>query len=280
VKKRYNSLMKLGTARRFSLACYFILSFCLTADATSIVAMLEKQRIILAADTRADRLGPVSEPAQRAFHDDFCKIAPLGPMAVAVSGAQDYKRNIAADPIPDWDALTDARAASTAYGDDLAETARDWARRGESHYELFNKVAPQRVMRLASTNSERVIVMAFFVGWYYGAPVLFWEKIYLDGDVISTIRTREQVLSARALPYTTLATTQELIEGNSPRTSAIAASWAIARPKIPDTEADWRWVEFLIKSTNKYDQSVGQTVNVLEVVAGRQAEWLQNVTCP
>jgi hypothetical protein len=270
-----------GTAWRLSVACYFIvLSLFSTADATSIVAMFEEGRIILAADTRADRLEAASVPSEHVFHDDFCKILPLGPMAVAVSGAQDYIRNIASDPIPAWDALSDARAAYAAHGDNLPNTARDWAKRAESHYKFFNEVAPQRVRLLASTNSERVIIMAFFVGWYQANPLLFWEKVYLEEAVTSAIHTREQVLPARALPYAPLATTQELIEGDTTRTRAVAAKWATALPAISKTEADWRWIEFLIKYTGEYDQSVGQTVNVLQVLAGRQAEWLQNVTCP
>jgi hypothetical protein len=262
------------------LGCCLILSVFSTADATSIVAMLEEQRVVLAADARADRLEAASEPSQHAFHDDICKILPLGPMAVAVSGAQDYKRNIASDPIPDWDALSDARAAYAAHEDSLPDIARDWAQRVGSHYTFFNEVAPQRARQLGSTNSEHVIVMAFFVGWYQRTPLLFWEKVYLDEGANSTIQRREQVLPARALPYTTLATMQELIEGDTLRTRAVAAKWATALPKIPKTEVNWRWIEFLIKSTGEYDQSVGQTVNVLQVVAGHQAEWLQNVTCP
>ena len=115
---------------------------------------------------------------------------------------------------------------------------------------MFNEVASQRVMRLANVNSEHVIVDAFFVGWSQHTPLLFWEKVYLDQNVTLSIKTQEQVLPARALPYTTLAATQELIEGNTSRTKAVAAKWATAVPNIHETEADWRWIEFLIKSTS------------------------------
>src|SRR6202035_2180100 len=107
--------------------------------------------------------------------------------------------------------LSDARAAYAAHPNNLADISRDWAERAVIHYRLFYQISPQRVAQLASANSDRVIVMAFFVGWIQKIPVLIWEKVYLDNNTPSKIRTAEQVLPTRELPYSSAATTQELI---------------------------------------------------------------------
>jgi len=59
------------------------------AGATSIVAKLEKHRIILAADARRDRQ-TLSSGARHDFHDDTCKIVLLSRAAIAIGGNSDY----------------------------------------------------------------------------------------------------------------------------------------------------------------------------------------------
>jgi hypothetical protein len=263
---------------------YVILAFLMVAysSATSVVAKLEKHRIILAADTRQDRLDTFSGKSHHSFHDDGCKILPLGTSAIAVSGNVDYKRNDPADGIPDWDALSDARAAYTAHGQDLQALADDWARRGAMHYNDFYVFAANRVRELAGVNSDRILLDAFFVGWEGRptAPIIIWEKVYLDENSLPVVRTSFQKLSYRELPYTTNFTTQQLIEGDSDRTRTIATKWKSQSLKIVDGERDWRSVEFLIRATGEYEESVGQKVDVLEIPSDGQAEWLQNITCP
>ncbi len=250
------------------------------AHATTIVAKLEEQRIILAADTRDDRLEANSGSGRHAFNDDGCKILPLGPMAAAIAGDRDYIPNNPSDPVRRWDALSDARTASLIHGNSLADVANDWAKRSQLHYQAFFAVAPRRVEELASINSQNVLVMAFFVGWNEHLPLLLWEKVYLDEASPDIVRVSEQSLPERATPYTTNAITQELIEGYSLRTKATATEWNTVRVTIPQLDLDWRQVEFFVKATSKYEESVGPKVNILQIEAGGQAEWIQNLTCP
>jgi hypothetical protein len=264
---------------RLSVLCSLILLAFSFTYATSVVASLGRQRIILEADTRADRLGPGFSGNVPHFRDDSCKIIPLGPTAVAVSGYRDYKRNVKTDPVSDWDALLDAKAAYAEQGYNLHEMAKDWARRSAGHFDSFYAAAPQRVRQLASGNPDHVLVDAFVVGWQGRIPLLYWEKVYLDERVSSPIQMSEQLLPYRELPYTMNSVTQELIEGNSQRMRDAAAKWKEWSLTIPTNEHDWRWVEFLIKSTGSYEESVGQKVNVIQIPAGGQAEWLQNLTC-
>ena len=150
------------------------------------------RRIILAADTREDRLDVGQANGVHHFHEDSCKIATLGSAAIAVSGNKSYKRTVLTDPIPDWDALEVAKAASASKGYHLHEMAEEWARGSAGHYQLFYAVAPQRVKQLANVNSAHVLVDAFVVGWQGPIPLLYWEKVYLD-EGRSTIQMSEQL---------------------------------------------------------------------------------------
>jgi hypothetical protein len=264
---------------RLSLVCLFVCVAMSFAHATSVVANLGLKRIILAADTRGGRLELGDSPFSHNFHDDVCKIIPLGHTAVAVSGNQIYKRNVVTDPVPDWNALTDAEAAHAAYGDDLHEMAKDWARRSAAQYAVFYAVAPLRVKELASVNRENVLIDAFVVGWQGQVPTLYWEKVYLDENLPAHIYTSEQLLPYRELPYTTNGTTQALFEGDSSRVEETAAQWRLTATRISAKELDWRWVEFLIRLTGSYDEGVGHDVNVIQIPVGGHAEWLQNCTC-
>jgi hypothetical protein len=188
-----------------------ILCCVLSVSATSIVATLGADRIILAADSRADFLVPDSTPGTHHYHDDSCKIIPIGPFAAGVTGNRDYHRNQFTDPMPDWDALRDARSSYELHGSNLAEVAADWAQRAIQHYKLFYSFAPLRVKNLASVNSQNVVVDAFIVGWQADAPVIYWEKVIVDENGLKPITGSEQILPYRALPYSTNGITQQLI---------------------------------------------------------------------
>jgi hypothetical protein len=258
--------------------CLLALGELSPVHATSIVAKLEKERIILAVDTRRSELDPLNPKYK--FYDDGCKIVAFGPSGAAMSGNLDYERNDPSDPVPNWSARLEAIRAYSEHRSTLRETAEDWAQRSASFFQIFHLVSPQRVEALASSNSEHVLIDAFFVGWEQQAPLLIWEKVYLDQTSPSAVGFREQILPPRELPYTTNATTQELIEGNSPRTRSASKEWEAKSVTLPEQERDWRKLEFAIKATGEYEEAVGQTVNVLELPASGPAAWLQNSTCP
>lgn len=112
------------------------------------------------------------------------------------------------------------------------------------------------------------------------APLIYWEKVFLDERATPPIQTSEQLLPYRKLPYTPHQITQELIEGDSERNREAAEEWQKKRANYSANERAWRWDEFVIVSTSKYDENVGQTIDVLEIPVGGKAKWLQNSTCP
>lgn len=198
-----------------------------------------------------------------------------------MSGQIDYVKNSPSDGVPDWNALLDAQAFYERDGDSVQAMATNWGQRAKTHYENFYLVRPQRVRDMASINSERVLVDAFFTGWNRegDVPLLVWEKVYLDEGSFPTIRVSSQVLPFREVPYTSNGLTQELIEGNTDRTRSVAKKWQSASRRVAKGERHWRWVEFLIRSTHDYEEDVGQSVNVLQILPGHKAKWLQNLTC-
>jgi hypothetical protein len=74
------------------LGCLLMFFALQPAHATSIVVKLDKEQIILAADTREDRFEADPLNPKQAFHDDSCKIIPLGPNGAAISGNLDTSR--------------------------------------------------------------------------------------------------------------------------------------------------------------------------------------------
>jgi hypothetical protein len=244
---------------------------------TSLVAKLDLQRIIIATDGRRDSVEEGQAATRHHYKDDSCKLSAFGSTAVAVAGNRSYIRHVATDAVPNWDALDDAKAAQLAHGYDVHAVAMDWATRAAREYTVFYQINPRRVIQMAEVNAQHVLVDAFVVGWQDGIPVLYWEKVSLEVSNTHPIRQTEQLLGLRALPYTTNPETQSLIEGN--RATENGKLWKEQSLHFPQSERDWRWLEFLIASTHDYDDSVGKDVNVVEVPVSGQARWLQNRTC-
>jgi len=245
------------------------------AFATSVVVHVDDKHITIAADDLATRMFATNAGPYAA-----CKIVPLGGAAFAVAGNIDYKKNHPADTLQEWDARADARTAFVHHVADLRATAAEWANRAALHYSLFLAAQPVRVRELAASNQRHVLVLGTFAGWdRQNEPVVMFEWIYLDLSAAAAIKTRSFVLPARTLPYTTNATTQDLIEGNSLRSTQILSNWQLASLNYPSPQRDWRWLEFLIQNTSDYDHTVGREVNVLDLTPHENASWLQNYSC-
>lgn len=253
----------------------FVLLGLNSAVATSVVVRMSEKRITLAADALARRRYTDASGPYNA-----CKIVSSGNAAFAVAGNIDYQKTDPMDTVAEWDARVDARQSFGLHPSDLYAAAHEWAARAAQHYSSFLVAQPGRVRELASANPQHVLVLGTFTGWdARKSPVLIFEWVYLSLMNGPVVETKEFVLSPRTLPYTTNATTQELIEGNSPRTVKTLMNWQAASSKLPPREQHWRWLEFLIQSTSEYDDTVGREVNVLELAPGAASRWLQNFNC-
>ena len=246
-----------------------------SAFATSVVVHVDDKHITIAADDLATRMF-ASNPGPYAA----CKIVPLGKAAFAVAGNIDYRRSDPSDTLRDWDARADARAAFLHHIGDLRATAAEWASRAASHYSAFLSAQPGRVRELAAANRQHVLVLGTFAGWERSREaVVRFEWIYLDLSGAPAIKVKSFVLPSRSLPYTTNATTQDLIESNSMRSTQLLSDWQLASENFPSPERGWRWLEYLIQTTSDYDRTVGREVNVLDLTPHERANWLQNYSC-
>lgn len=248
-----------------------------SAAATSIVVQLDSNRILFAADTHGDKL----DPGSKSSNETECKIVSLGNAAFAVTGNMDYVRNNLSDPVASWDSRSDASEAYSTKGKDLAAAVREWASRARNHYSTFYLTAPSRVKQLAGANAENILLRGMFAGFQGGKAILIIDDVYLDEhQLLQPVFDKQIVLSARELPYSSNAVTQELIEGHSDRKAIADMVWFEKSKSISLSDRPLRRIEFLIQETAKYDQAVGTRVNILEIVPQeRPARWLQSLTC-
>jgi hypothetical protein len=210
----------------------------------------------------------------------------LGNAGFAATGNSDYKSVGPGDPVPDWDALEDAKTSSALHKDNVVEMADDWGRRALIHYQIFNSVNPNRVTNFATVNDANILVEGVFAGWdsqrkptYVVVRITLDQSQSLSGQSLSPkVVGNRYIFPQRDLPYTTNGVTQKLIEGDSKQKQAVAAEWKKASEKFRRSELDWRWIEFLVQSTSDYDETVGKEVDVLEVLPSG-SNWLHNSSC-
>ncbi len=252
------------------------------AGATSVVVMLEKDRIILAADTRRSDLTESSGLSRS--HDDYCKITKLGRFAFAAAGSPDYKRSDPSDPVGDWNVGDDARTSYRLHPNNLVEMADDWKTRVIGRFANLYRFHPRLVSQAARENDGDILLVGLFAGWDNGRPALAAVAILLNyapfalSSMLTPIGGFRNMIYERPEPYTTNGSTRQLINGDSELGKATAKKWAVMAQRFPESQRDWRWIEFLIQSTNAYDKGVGKDVDVLDIRASRSS-WLQRKAC-
>lgn len=240
------------------------------AHATSIVIELQGQSIVIAADALGiDSAGTV--------HEDQCKILPFGRAAFSVTGISSFSPTLTSGS--NWDAKSVAQAAYAAHADDIEAAADDWGGRAERYFGGLAISDRLRARSLVESDPEHVLFAGVFVGWdsHRVAKLIFEMVRFEEPDLLHT-QHRRAVLTPRNLPYTTNVITQQLIEGNSARSQAVNHEWRIRSKEFPTSERGWRWLEFLIEETSKWDK-VSKKVDVLELNRDDHSKWLQNLTC-
>jgi hypothetical protein len=119
-----------------------------SVGATSIVVQLDPGRILIAADTHGNKLGP----DLRSSNETECKIVPFNNAAFALAGIADYVRHQINDSVASWNSYSDARESYTEQSGDLGAAANGWATRAKRHYSSFYLANPARVKQLAKAN--------------------------------------------------------------------------------------------------------------------------------
>ena len=270
---------------RAAFCCYLsaVLCWTSTASATTLVAKVEKDRIILAADIRRTMFAELSDHPPLPPDDHMCKISALSKVGFAATGGLLKFHLISGPPVVgDWSADEDAKSSYLSHPDNLFEIAEDWKARTIQHYTALYSVAQKTVEELAGSNPGNVLIIGLFAGRDdKGRPTLISERISLDRvrfTLSLIVSAPIEVLHERERPYSTNDDTNKLTDIESELGKATAKKWAMRAKQFPKSERDWRWVAFLIESTSAYDKAVAKNADVLEIQTSG-SHWLQRSAC-
>ena len=189
--------------------------------ATSVVVKVEKDRIILAADTRRTMFAELSGSP----HDGMCKISVFSKIGFSASGAGVEFHQVSGPPVVgDWSAFEAAKNSYAAHPHSLLEMAEDWKTRTIRFYTTLYSVSRQTVEGLAHTNSENVLIIGIFAGWDdAGRPEVIAERISLDvSHILPAIVGDKAENYERERPYSTNVYTDALADSGSERGKAAA----------------------------------------------------------
>ncbi len=270
-----------------------VLGWTSPVSATTVVAKLEKSRIILAADTRRKAMSS-GVANSRDFHDDYCKITALGRVGFAATGYSDHnEKGPAGRGDWNWNASKDAQVSYGLHSRNIIEMADDWRAREIQIFNTLYVLHQGLIKELAGADGATPLLIGLFAGWdIEGRPTLILESIvFYQGpfafvnqtltpppSVLTPISGFRTVLYERALPYSTNNYTESLIEGDPAQSSPTAKKWSAGVKNASASERDWRWLEFLIQSTSTQDEQVGKYADVLEIQESG-SRWLHCAAC-
>jgi hypothetical protein len=253
-------------------AMLFVLLVCLAtlAHATSVVAKVGKDKIVIAADT-------LGIDAAGTTHEDQCKIVPLGKYVFAAASIATFSPTW--PNTSSWDSKIEAQAAHKSHEGDIEAAASDWRERAERYFSNLRGADRLRARSMVASSPDHVLAVGVFVGWNAkGKAEFILEAIRYKEPDLEQIEQLIEILGSRDLPYTENVITAELIEGHTSRTSEARKEWEMKSKTFPKAERDWRWLEFLIQKTGTLTQ-VGQQVDVFQFTRTGHSEWLQRRAC-
>jgi hypothetical protein len=239
------------------------------ARATSVVAKVGEDKIVVAADT----LGIDAEGTR---HEDQRKIVPLGKYVFAGASIATFGATL---PNSSWDSKVEAEAAYRSHEIDIEAAARDWLERAERYFGNLSEADRLRARSMVASSPDHALTIGVFVGWdAKGKAEFILEAIRYKEPNLEQIEHIIEFGRSRDLPYTSNVITQELIEGHANRTSEARKEWAMKSKTFPKEELGWRWLEFLIQKTGAF-ADVGQKVDIMQLTREGHSEWLQRCAC-
>jgi hypothetical protein len=244
--------------------------------ATSVIVDFKVDRIIVVADSRAG----VHDPKGVRFRDDQCKLVVMGSRFVfATKGTEGYKHNQPSDPVPEWDARAEVRAAFASVPDHaLRKVADAWGTKIADDFRTWYRADSSRVRGFVS--SANYILVGIFAGQTTeGRLTVLYVPIWFVDTLPQPIMYDVREYSPRETPYAFESITQELLEGQTSRAKSVDADWRRISKPFPAKQRNVRWLEYLIKQTGKYDREVGGPAYSIEIRPNSPATWLSNSTC-
>jgi hypothetical protein len=249
----------------------FLLLVCIPtfAHATSVVAKVSEENVVIAADT----LGIDGDGTR---HEDQCKIVPFGKYVFAAASIASFWTT---SPKSSWDSKAAAEAAHRSHEIDIDAAASDWLERAERYFSNLRGADRMRARSMVASSSDHALTVGVFVGWNAkGNAAFILEAIRYKEPNFDQVEHIIETSGSRDLPYTSNVITQELIEGHTNRTTEAGEEWAIKSKRFAKKELGWRWQEFLIQKTGAFTD-VGQKVDIVELTRKGHLEWLERYAC-
>jgi hypothetical protein len=260
-----------------SFITWTLLAVCLSpAHATSIVAWVQPDRILLAADSRA-----TGEIADEKLRDKTCKIVVMKDGAFAIDGLP-FVRNPGDNSLV-WDARDLGKEAYANHHGNVLDAANEWADRGVTFWTSF--LSKEQAFRENLKNHGFFVIDYDVAGFLHNPdrPGLVIARVGINPAAAPPTWSQKVVstpLPPRTEPYSSNDVTNELIAGQTKRAKAALAAWRLQLPRIKESDRDRRILEYMIQQTAEQDPTVDGTVNVLEITAKEKPHWLQHPTCP
>lgn len=242
------------------------------SKATTLIVRIEKNRILIAADNRQG--GSIF--GRNVTTDDACKIRVLGNSTFAIGGDVGHEHRENGRRIVDWDSLADALAAFRSSGGNPGRFADEWGKLVASQVARYAQAHPNTIYSELHEMHGGIIAGGMFAYWTFGTPTVRFESIWLrQGEIVSG----NAPLTRLDTDQSTNAVTEELIQRKSPRAKEAAREWNLLSRKYPADQASWRQIQFLIDKTSKFDKSVSQTSDVIEMRSNGKVLWLSRSAC-
>jgi hypothetical protein len=261
---------------RTALLSLFLSNAVQPLQATSIVALITNDRVLLAADSRRE----ISDKDGERIDDRFCKIHVMDDGAFALNGLPDM-RHLDDDSLA-WDGFTLGKQVYLKHKGNLFDAANDWAAQSAQFWTPFfsHQIADgEELMRKYGIDIVDYDVAGFFRHPDHPAVVVGSVRIDRSVGPPRVPKALVSILPPRAEPYSSNPITEEFIEAKTKRAKTALDLWHPKLNSIKESDRNMRTLEYLIQQTAKHDPTVNGIVNVLEITATQRPHWLQNRTC-
>jgi hypothetical protein len=139
-----------------TLEVVLVICFAILAHATSVVAKVGKEKIVIAADT-------LGIDAAGSIHEDQCKILPLGRYVFAAASIASFSSTWPNSSA--WDSKIEAQAAYRSHEGDIEAAAHDWLERAERYFSNLRGADRLRARSMVASSPDHVLAVGVFVGW-------------------------------------------------------------------------------------------------------------------
>lgn len=258
------------------LACLVLFVACLPSAGTTLIVKQDGSHILLAADTRQ---GITITDSSTQYQDGSCKVYAAGKSSLySVSGHETHSHIGTSGVVVDWSGIRDAQTAFISSGGNIVRFAKEWGSLVREHIRDYAQHDPSGFLRDMKGAEDQNILGGLFAGWIFGSPVVKAEMVsYVETPMGVRLDLSDYDIKLPLLSTNKI--TEELIKGETPRAKEVANRWKSESLRYPLGERSWRYLQFLVKQTNAFDQTVSTGSDIAEITFSGRIVWLSRTAC-